>query len=70
MTKQIGTLKMQVFDANGKLLAVSKAVSNGIGNVEKFNLSSFAAGTYFLKIDLQPSLGSVWKTGSYKIVRL
>ena len=69
-TRQMGTLKMQVFDASGKLLLVSKAVSNGFGSVEKFNLTSFAAGTYFLKIDLQPSLGSVGKSGSYKIVRL
>ena len=70
MTRQMGTLNMQVFDASGKLLLTSKAVSNGIGSVEKFNLSSFAAGTYFLKIDLHPSLGSVGKSGSYKIVRL
>jgi hypothetical protein len=70
MTRQMGTLKMRVFDANGKLLMVSQAVSNGIGSVEKLNLSSFATGTYFLKIDLQPSLGSVGKSGSYKIVRL
>lgn len=70
LTRQMGTLRMQVYDASGKLLLVSKAVSNGIGSVEKFNLTSFAAGTYFLKIDLQPSLGSVGKSGSYKIVRL
>jgi hypothetical protein len=70
MTRQIGTLNMQVFDASGKLLMTSKAVSNGIGSVERFNLSSYAAGTYFLKIDLQPYLGSVGKSGSYKIVRL
>jgi hypothetical protein len=70
MTRQMGTLNMQVFDASGKLLLTSKAVSNGVGSVERFNLSSYAAGTYFLKIDLQPSLGSVGKSGSYKIVRL
>ena len=70
LTRQMGTLKMQVFDASGKLLLVSKAVSNGIDSTEKFNLTSFAAGTYFLKIDLQPSLGSVGKSGTFKIVRL
>ena len=57
-------------DGGGKMLINSKGVSNGIGSVEKFDLSSFAAGTYFLKIDLHPSLGSVGKSGSYKIVRL
>ena len=56
LTRQQGTVKLSVYDANGKLLRFSNAVSNGGGSIEKINLSSFAAGTYFLQIDLEPSL--------------
>jgi len=70
LTKQQGTVMMQVYDANGKLVRVLKAVSSGFGNVEKLDLSSCAAGTYFLKVDLNPYLGSAAKSGSYKIVRI
>jgi hypothetical protein len=70
LTRQQGTVKMSVYDAKGKLLRFSKAFSNGAGSIAKINLSSFAAGTYFLQLDLEPALGSVRKSGSYKIVRL
>ena len=69
-TSHKGVLSIYVYDATGKNLLVHKAVSNGIGSIERINLSLFAAGTYLLKIELNPYSGSVWKTGSYKIVKL
>jgi hypothetical protein len=70
LTRQQGIVKMSIYDANGKLVRFSTGISNGVGSIEKMNLSSFAAGTYFLQLDLEPALGSVKKSGSYKIVRL
>jgi hypothetical protein len=70
LTAQQGQLHIGIFDANGKNILMRKAVSYGIGSIERFNLSGFAAGTYFIKIELIPVLGSVKKTGAYKIVKL
>jgi hypothetical protein len=70
LTRQQGTVKINVYDATGKKLAIAKTTSNGISSIERINLSNYAAGTYFLKIDLEPIMGSVPKTGSYKIVKL
>jgi hypothetical protein len=69
-TLQQGSLLIRLYDANGKLVISRRTVSYGMGNIEHLNLSHFASGTYFLKIDLDPSLGSMPKTGSYKLVKL
>jgi Secretion system C-terminal sorting domain len=69
-TEQKGTLYLNVYDANGKALTGTSLISNGILMSKFIDLSPFASGTYFLKIDLQPSEGSIRKTGSYKIVKL
>jgi hypothetical protein len=69
LTSQQGVLHIAVYDANGKNILVRKAASYGIGSIERFNLSGFAAGTYFINIELKPVPGSVKKTGAYKIVK-
>lgn len=69
-TQQKGTLYVAVFDVSGKPLQNSKLVGNGILVSRPLDLTPFASGTYFLKIDLDPLPGSIRKTGSYKIVKL
>jgi hypothetical protein len=69
-TLQQGSLLINLYDANGRLVISKRTISYGMGNIEYFDLSRFASGTYFLKIDLDPSLGSMPKTGSYKLVKL
>jgi hypothetical protein len=69
-TQQKGTLNLFLYDANGKLLTTDKLLSNGIMISKFIDLTSFASGSYFLKIELDALPGSVSKTGSYKIVKL
>ena len=69
-TSQQGVLTTQVYDSKGKLVRTGKCSSNGVPIVEKINLTGVAAGTYFLRVDLAPSIGFSPKTGSYKIVKL
>lgn len=70
LTRQQGAVRIEVYDVHGKALFHRTLVSYGTGHTERIRLHSFAAGTYFLKIDLNPAPGSVKKTGSYKIVKL
>jgi len=69
-TSQLGVLTMLVYDTKGKLVKTAKCASYGVPIVEKIDLTGVASGTYFLKIDLTPSIGFIQKTGSYKIVKL
>ncbi len=69
VTSQKGTIQISVVDVTGKLLQSRKVISNGIGSIEKFDLSAYAAGTYLLNFDLSPSLGSIKKKGAYKILK-
>lgn len=68
-TLQQGTVHINVYDTYGRLVISNKTVSYGTGSIERLDLSKFAAGTYFLKIILDPALGSVPKNGTYKIVK-
>ncbi len=70
LTAQQGVLHIAVFNASGKNLLVRKVPSYGIGSIERFNLSGFASGTYFFKIELIPVPGSMKKTGTYKIIKV
>jgi hypothetical protein len=70
LTVQQGDVYIQISDALGKIISSRKTVSYGIGSIEKFNLAPFSAGTYFIRIDLDPAPGSVRKTGTYKILKL
>jgi hypothetical protein len=70
LTVQQGVLHIDIFDAGGKNILSRKTASYGIGSIERFSLSRFAAGTYFIKIELDPTSGSVKKTGTYKIVKV
>src|SRR5215211_1218335 len=70
LTTQQGNINIQVFDGNGKNIFTRRTVSYGVGSIERFSLTRFAAGAYYIKIELYPVLGSVRKTGTYKIVKL
>jgi len=69
-TQQKGTLKLFLYDANGKLLTTDRLLNSGILISKFIDLTSFTSGTYFLKIELNAFAGSVSKTGSYKIIKL
>ena len=69
-TKQEGVLRIYVYDTRGKLVVNGKSTLSGIPIVEKVDLSPFASGTYFVKLELEPAIGSIRKTGSYKILKL
>jgi hypothetical protein len=69
-TRQQGNISIIIYDADGRKITAATVVSNGVGTIKHFDLSALAAGPYFIKIDLDPTGGSVRKTGSYKIVKL
>jgi len=65
-----GWLMMSVYDSRGKLLYTGKKRCNGVPDMERIDLSGFTAGTYLVRIELDPEKGSQPKSGSYKIVKL
>lgn len=69
LTNQQGVMKVDVIDVSGKIVLSRKVINYGIGNIEVFDLRSFAPATYFFRIDLIPAYGSVPKKGFYKIVK-
>ncbi|HEX6334919.1 MAG TPA: T9SS type A sorting domain-containing protein [Flavisolibacter sp.] len=69
LTQQQGNVRIQVYDTHGRMLVSKSGVNNGLGNIHKIDLLPYAAGTYFLRITLDPYPGSVKKSGSYKIVK-
>jgi hypothetical protein len=70
LTTQQGTLYINIYDGSGKNILGRRTASYGIGSIERFDLTRFPAGTYFVQIELKPVAGSVKKTGAYKIVKL
>ena len=69
-TPQKGNLYLYVYDVNGKLLTSDKLLLSGIMISKFVDLSTFASATYLLKVELKPAPGSVFKSGSYKIIKL
>ena len=70
LTAKQGWVNMEIYDSHGKIVARRKVQSLGFGHLERFDLTPYAAGTYFLRINLTPAPGYDRKTGSYKIVKL
>jgi hypothetical protein len=70
ITNQTGSVTMQLFDMLGQPLAKKEFYMYGFGRLQKFDMSGYRAGTYTLKISLQAYLGSVPKSGSFKIVKI
>jgi hypothetical protein len=65
-----GVLTIHVFDSRGQLLHTGKKRCSGVTDIERIDLSSFASGTYFVRVQLLPDQGSLPKSGSYKIIKL
>jgi hypothetical protein len=70
LTFSKGVVNFALYDAHGRIIISRRTYSYGIGSIERLDLSKFAAGTYFMKIDLKPEQGHTPKTGTYKIVKL
>ena len=70
ITNQTGSVTMQLFDMLGQPLAKREFYMYGFGQLQKFDMTGYRAGTYTLKINLQVYQGSVLKSGSYKIVKI
>ncbi|MCX6256809.1 MAG: T9SS type A sorting domain-containing protein [Bacteroidia bacterium] len=47
--KQMNDYQVDILDLSGKLI-ISRQVKSGVNFVERFNVSSFAKGTYFVKV--------------------
>jgi len=69
-TAQRGTVYLNVYDVNGKMLASDKLLLAGIMVSKFIDLTTFASATYLLKLELKPAPGSVTKSGAYKIIKL
>lgn len=70
LTTHTGTISIQVYDNSGRNIITKKAISYGIGNVEKIQLSTYPAGTYIFYVILKSEYGAVKKKGTYKILKL
>jgi len=68
-TKQMGAMTYRLFDVQGRKLLSSSFNYYGIGRIEKIDMTGARPGTYFLRVDLNPSQGFVHKTGSFKILK-
>lgn len=68
--QQKGTLRLFVYNANGKLITTVRQLNNGIMISKFIDLTPLPSGTYFLRIELDALPGSISKTGSYKIIKL
>lgn len=69
-TKQQGTLSIIAYDYAGRELCKKKVVSYGMGGTEKLDLTAQPKGTYLIRIALTPAPGSVFKSITYKIVKI
>ena len=67
---QAGHVTIHVTDALGKLVHTRQFEYNGIGHIEKLNVQSFAAGAYFISIQLTPADQSPSRKGAYKLVHI
>jgi hypothetical protein len=70
LTFSKGAVNITLHDAQGRIFFTRRTYSYGVGSIEKIDLSRFAAGTYFIKIDLKPEQGYTAKTRTYKIVKI
>ena len=69
-TKQRGQMSYRLFDVRGRVLLTNSFYSYGYGQIEKIDMTGEMSGSYFLRIELNPELGSVHKIGSFKIIKL
>ena len=69
-SKQQGKVNLNLIDASGRLMAQRQFDYYGTGRIEKWDLSRYSSGTYFLNIQLAPVGTSVAKKGTFKVVKI
>jgi hypothetical protein len=70
LVPQRGRVYLYLTDAQGRLVHTRHFDHNGIPRIEKLSLQPFPAGTYFLKVVLNPTDFSDTRKGSFKLVHL
>jgi hypothetical protein len=70
LTLSKGVVRIYVYDASGKMVISKQSYSYGIGLIENLDLTMFAMGTYFVKIEIVPEPSSTSKTGTYKVLKI
>jgi hypothetical protein len=70
-SKNKGKVTMQLVDGSGRMLATRQFDYYGTGRIEKWDLTRYPAGAYFLNIMLQPvNNGILAKKGAFKIIKV
>ena len=69
-SKQKGKVTMNLFDNSGRFMGSKQFDYFGTGRIEKWDLSRYASGMYFLNIQLEPTGTSVAKKGTFKIQKI
>jgi hypothetical protein len=67
---QAGQVTMRLTDAQGKLLHTRQFDYNGTGHIEKLDVQQYAAGGYFITIQLKPADQSPARKGIFKLVHV
>ena len=70
LTLSKGIVRIYVYDGSGKMVISKQSYSYGIGLIENLDLTMFAMGTYFVKIEIVPEPSSTPKTGTYKVLKI
>lgn len=69
-SKQQGKVSMKLYDASGRYLAIREFDYFGVGRIEKWDLSRYPSGEYFLYIRLEATGTSVGKKGGFKVIKI
>ena len=69
LTLSKGTVRIYVYDGSGKMLISKQSYSYGIGLIENLDLTLFANGAYFIRIEIVPEPTSTTKIGTYKVLK-
>lgn len=70
LVAQRGRIYFYLTDAQGRMVYTRQIDHNGVPRIEKLSLQQFPAGTYFLKVVLNPTDFSDTRKGSFKLVHL
>lgn len=69
-SKQKGKIIMNLYDESGRFMGTKQFDYFGNGSIQKWDLSRFGSGAFFLNIQLQPTGKSVAKKGSFKVLKI
>ena len=69
-SKQQGKITMNLIDESGKFIGNRQFDYTGTGRIEKWDLSRYPSGAYFLNILLTPTGNSVAKKGAFKVLKI